>query len=115
MRLLRWDVQNYARLRSWRRVKEWLRLSREAAPLSIREAKSLSAELLEQSLVLGFQILDGFLLLAAKPSDQQEQEELNRERHRHRTLARLQRAGIGDRRRDQRAIKSSISERFCVG
>jgi hypothetical protein len=88
---------------------------RETATLSIREAKSLAAELLEESLVLGLQVLDGLFLLAADPSDQREQEELNRERHRAWTLARLQRAEIGDRRRDQPAIKPSISETFCAG
>jgi hypothetical protein len=94
---------------------EWLRLSREAATLRVREAKSLSAELLEESLVLGLQVLDGLFLLAADPSDQQEQEKLNRERHRAWTLARLQRAEIGGSRRDQPTIKPSIPETFCVG
>jgi hypothetical protein len=37
---------------------------------------------LEQSSILGLQILDDILLLAADPSDQQEEKELNRERHR---------------------------------
>src|SRR5258705_6101316 len=60
---------------------ERLCLTRETATLSIREAKWLAAELIEKSLVLGLQVLAGLFLLAAYPSDQQEQEELNRERH----------------------------------
>src|SRR4029453_18676699 len=80
---------------------------------SIREAKSLAAELLEESLVLGLQVLDGLFLLAADPSDQQEQEELNRERHRARTLARLQRAEIGVRRRDQVRSSPRFRRRFA--
>ena len=60
---------------------EWLRLSREAAALRIREAESPSSQLLMEGSILGFQMLDDVLLLAADPSDQNEQEELNRERH----------------------------------
>src|SRR4030095_13012144 len=60
---------------------EWLCLSREATTLRIREAKSLSPELLPQRKVLGLQILDDLRLLTANPTDQHEQEELNRERH----------------------------------
>ena len=60
---------------------EWLRPSREAAALRIREAESPSSQLLTESPILGFQILDNVLLLAADPSDPDEQQELNRERH----------------------------------
>ena len=46
---------------------EGLRLSREAATLRIREAKPLPSDLLNESPILGLQILDDVLLLAADP------------------------------------------------
>src|SRR5262249_28826351 len=65
------------------------------AALRIREAKPIPSELLPQRLVLGLQILNHLRLLSGDPSDHQVQEELNRERHRGCTLARLQGAGMG--------------------
>jgi len=90
---------------------QWLGLSREPATLGIREAKPLSAELFAKRSVLGLQILDHLYPLAGDPADQQVQEELNRERHRNRTLARLQSVEMGRRRRDPRAINRSISRK----
>jgi hypothetical protein len=58
-----------------------LRLTREAATLRIREAKPLASQLLEESPVLHSQILDDVCLLAVDPSDQNEKQEWNRERH----------------------------------
>src|SRR5215468_3907512 len=63
------------------RSSERLCPSGEAPTLRIREAKSPSSELLPERQILGLQILDYLCLLAADPSDQQEQEELDRERH----------------------------------
>jgi hypothetical protein len=61
---------------------EWLRPSGEAATLRVREAKSPSSQLLTERPILGFQVLDDVLLLAADPSNQEKQQELNRERYR---------------------------------
>ena len=51
-----------------------------AATLRIGEAKAPPAKLLPESPVLGLQVLDDILLLAAHPSNQHEEEKLNRER-----------------------------------
>ena len=74
---------------------ERLCLSRQQPTLGVGKQNSLSFELLPERLVFGLQILDHLFLLAAYPTDEQEHEELNRERHRAWTLARLQRAEIG--------------------
>jgi hypothetical protein len=58
-----------------------LRPSGEAATLRVREAKSPSSQLLTERPILGLQVLDDVSLLAADPSHQHEQYELNRERH----------------------------------
>ena len=91
-----------------------LRFSRKAATLRIREAKSPSSQLLNERPILGFQILDDVLLLAAGPSDQDKQQELNRELH-DLNASSVSASKIGARRGRRRTINYSISERFCVG
>ena len=88
--------------------------SRETATLRIREAKSPSFQLLNERPILGFQILDDLLLLAADPSDQDKQQELNRELH-DLNVSSVSASKIRARRCRRRTINYSISERFCVG
>jgi hypothetical protein len=80
--------------------------------LSVRETKPLSSELLAEGPILGSQILDEVQLLTADPSDQSEQQELNRERH-HDWDGSV--AAFHNRRTSSllRTINYSISEWFC--